>query len=338
MPTNVTPEFKKVQAEYRRAKDPSERLELLREMMRVVPKHKGTEHLRADIKTKIKELSDELSGPSGAAARTGPQIAFRVEGAGQLALIGPPNTGKSALHARLTGSHSTSEAYPFATQWPQPGMFPYEDVAFQVIDLPSVSNEHPIPYLADTLHHANGGLFVVDLSQPGCVEQAAATIEILNERRVVLSSAWPHGLPAEPADDEDMFRVELPTLLVANKADLLDDPGAELAILEELLEIDFPTIAVSARDGTGLEGLGSWLFEALGVVRVFTKIPGQPADMDHPFALLRGETVIDLARLIHKDVARDFKFARVWGRESFDGQQVGRDHVLADGDVLEVHS
>lgn len=338
MPTNVTPEFKKVQAEFRRARDPQEKLELLKEMMRVVPKHKGTEHLRADIKTKIKELTEDLASPGKGATRTGPQVAFRTEGAAQIALIGPPNGGKSALHDRLTGSHSPSEAYPFATQLPQPGMFRHANTAFQLIDVPSIAEEHPIPWLADTLSHADGALFVVDLSEPGCVERAQQTIEILAERRIRLIPEWPGGVQPLPDDPDDIFTVELPTLLVANKVDVLDDPDGELEILEDLLHVDFPTMAVSATEGAGLERLGDWLFDRLGVVRVYTKVPGQPADMHHPFSLRRGERIIDLARLIHKDVAEDFSFARVWGVESFDGQQVGREHHLTDGDVVEIHT
>ncbi len=337
MPTNVTPEFKKIQAEYRRAREPQERLTLLREMMRVIPKHKGTEHLRGDIKTKIKELSDEISSPTKGASRTGPQVAFRAEGAGQIALIGPPNGGKSALHARLTGSHTASEPYPFATQWPQPGMFPYGNVAFQLIDVPSIAAEHPIPFISDTLQHADGCLFVIDLSEPGCVERAEIALRILSERRVELLARWPHGRADEP-DPEDLFSVRLPTLLVANKTDLIEQPEAELEVLAELLEVDFPTTAVSAETGAGLDQLGPWLFDALGVVRVYTKIPGQPPDMGNPFTLRTGGTVFDLATLIHKDVAADFKFARVWGAGSFDGQQVGRDHLLVDSDVVEIHA
>jgi ribosome-interacting GTPase 1 len=264
-------------------------------------------------------------------------VAFRREGAGQIALIGPPNGGKSALHAKLTGSQSASEAYPFATQWPQPGMLPHAGVSFQLIDVPSIAAEHPIPFISDTLQHADGCLFVIDLNRPGCVERAEVALGILAKRRVELVAEWPRGRPEE-VDSEDLFSVQLPTLLVANKTDLITEPEAELEVLEELLEIEFPTTVVSAETGDGLEEIGPWLFDALGVVRAYTKIPGQPPDMGNPFALRHGETVFDLATMIHKDVAADFRFARVWGAESFDGQQVGRDHVLVDSDVVEIHA
>lgn len=337
MPTNVSPEFKKAQNAFRRASDPEEKLSLLREMLRAIPKHKGTEHLQSDIKSKIKDLTEEARGPRKGGARSGPPTTFRAEGAAQIALVGPPNSGKSALHARLTGSHSTSEAYPFATQFPQPGMFPHEDAAFQLIDLPSVSPEHPIAWIGNALQPADACLLVVDLSQAGCVEATVQVVELLRSKRIHLIARWPEdGVDTEP-DDEDMFATMLPTLLVANKSDLIEDPLGELEILEELSGVDFPTLAVSATTGDGLDNLGAWLFQHLGVVRVYTKLPGNEPDMGTPFTIRHGQTVLDVAFQIHKDVAANLKHARVWGTGSFDGQQVGRDHVLYDGDVVELH-
>jgi 50S ribosome-binding GTPase len=136
MPANLTPECKAAEAEYRQARTPEDRLAWLREMLRTIPKHKGTEHLRGDIKTRIKDLTRELAAPRRGGARTGRPTVVHREGAGQVALLGPPNSGKSALHARLTGSHAAVEPYPFTTQFPQPGMLRFQDVAFQLIDLP----------------------------------------------------------------------------------------------------------------------------------------------------------------------------------------------------------
>ncbi len=335
MPTNVTPEFRKIQARYRKARDQRERVELLKEMLRVVPKHKGTEHLRAEMRSKLKELNEKLAGPSKGGVRTGPPVTFRREGAAQIAIVGPPNSGKSALHARLTGSHAVSEPYPFATQHPVPGMFRYDDVSFQLIDVPSIGAEHPFPFIADTLQSGDACLFVVDLSAPGCVERAATALGLLSDRKVDLVADWGRSTDDDP---DDLFRVRLPTLLVANKSDRLSDPHAELEVLEELLEVEYPTTAVSATTGAGIDRLGPWLFEHLEVVRVYTKVPGSPPDRGNPFALRTGDTVLDLARLIHKDVAERFSHARIWGTATFDGQQVGRDHVLVDGDVVEIHT
>jgi len=337
MPTNVTPEYKKAEEAYREAREPGDRLACLKEMLRTIPKHKGTEHLQSDIKTRIKQLTEELAGPKKGAKRSGPSHVVRPDGAAQLAMIGPPNAGKSSLHARLTGSHSDVGPYPFTTHLPIPGMLPFEDIQFQLVDLPPISDDYMEPWLVNTLQHADGVLLVIDLADPECLEQVPTVIERLGEKKIFLRSAWP-GLAAVPTvdDDDDPFRLDLPTVLVANKSDLDPNPD-EVSILEELLGLRFPALTMSAETGDGLDQIGPFLFHALDVVRVYTKTPGKKADTDRPFTVRRGGTVHDVARLVHKDIARDLKFARMWGADVFDGQQVGPDHLVADGDQVELH-
>jgi ribosome-interacting GTPase 1 len=130
----------------------------------------------------------------------------------------------------------------------------------------------------------------------------------------------------------------LPTMLLANKADRLADADAELRAFVELTGLRYPAFAVSATTGRGLGEIGPWLLNHLGLVRVHTKAPGRPSGRDRPFILRRGQTVGDVARLVHKDLARSLKYARVWGKSGFDGQQVGREHPVADGDVVELHA
>ena len=339
MPTNVTPEYKKAEEAYRAAREPKDRLACLKEMLRTIPKHKGTEHLQSDIKTRIKQLSEELAGPKKGGKRSGPSHVVRREGAAQLCMIGPPNAGKSALHVKLTGSRSDIGPYPYTTHLPIPGMLAFEDIHFQLVDLPPVSSEFFEPWLVNTLQHADGILLVIDVADPECLEQVPVVLERLREKKIYLRSAWP-GLDAPPAqnveEDDDPFRLDLPTVLIANKSDLDPDPE-EVRVLEELLGLRFPALTVSAETGAGLDALGPFLFKALEVVRVYTKTPGKPADADKPFTMRRGDTVLDLAQLVHKDIARGLKFARMWGKEVFDGQQVGPEHLLSDGDVVELH-
>src|SRR3989338_8364814 len=147
MPANLTPEYRAAEAAFRKARDPRERLEWLREMLRVVPKHKGTDHLQGDIKRRIKELSEEIERPRKGGAHGGPALVLHPEGAAQIALLGPPNAGKSSLHARLTGSGAHVAPYPFTTGYPEPGMMPHEDIRFQLVDLPAVSPERPVAWL-----------------------------------------------------------------------------------------------------------------------------------------------------------------------------------------------
>jgi len=354
VPANLSPEYKKAQEAFRAAREPHEKLECLREMLRTIPKHKGTEHLQADIKSRMKELTDELGGPRKGGTRGGPDLVVRPEGAGQVALIGPPNSGKSTLHARLTGSHAVVGPYPFATKFPLPGMLPHEDVQFQVVDLPPVSEEYVEPWLGGTLHNADAVLLVVDLSDPACVEQLAAVERRLEEKKVDLVARVPGrkdalvavgvdgdaGMLAEgpEAPLEDPFRMRLPALLVANKADLFEDPDAELEVFRELAPDPFVSLAVSAETSRGLDRIGPALFDLLGVVRIYSKMPGHPADDSKPFTLREGQTVRDVALHVHRGLAGELRFARVWGRSAeFDGQQVSGDHVVRDRDVVELH-
>ena len=338
MPTNVTAEYKKAEEAFRRARDPRDRLECLREMMRTIPKHKGTEHLQADIKSRIKQLTEELSGPKKGGKRSGPSHVVRPEGAAQVCLLGPPNAGKSSLHARLTGSRTEVAPYPFTTHLPVPGMMPFEDIQFQLVDLPAVTGDSMEPWMVATLQPADAALFVIDLNDPACTEEVPAIIARLAERKIFLVERWPGlaGAAESRAESDDPFRIELPTLLVANKSDLDADPE-EVGLLEELLGLRFPALAVSADTGAGLDELGPFLFRALEIVRVYTKSPGKPADTGTPFTVRRGDSVLDVANRVHRDLAEGLKFARIWGRSVFDGQQCGPEHPVEDGDVVELH-
>jgi len=340
MPANLTPEYKAAETAFRKARDPQERLEWLREMLRVIPKHKGTDHLQGDIKRRIKELSEELERPKKGGMRGGPALVIRPEGAAQIALIGPPNVGKSSLHARLTGSGAHVAPYPFTTRYPAPGMMPHEDIYFQLVDLPAVSPEHPVSWLPSALETADAGLLIVDLGDPACLEQVEAVQAVLREGRVTLNHRWELGSESAGATtkgDDDLFALQLPALLLANKADGLADADVELRALLEITGLRYPARAVSATTGQGLGEIGPWLFSHLGIVRVYTKAPGRPPKRDRPFTLRRGQTVEDVARLVHKDLAHSLEYARVWGRSGFDGHHVGREYPLADGDVVELH-
>ena len=332
MPTNVSPEYKRAEAEYKAAREPQDRLVALKEMLRAIPKHKGTEHLQADIKKRIKELNEELSGPKKGGTRGGPPTSFRPEGGGQIALLGPPNSGKSTLHDALTGSGAVAGPYDFTTQYPQPGMLVVEDVGIQLIDMPPISSAHPVPWIANALQPADGAMLVVDLSHPGCVAEVEDLVQALEERRVRLIGGWPRG--AEVAEDpDDPFVKLLPTVLVAAKADEVEAVDEELAIVEELLGLDLPTLRVSVAEGD-VEHVGPWLFEALGVVRVYTESATKKDD--RPYTIRQGETVIDVAGQVHKDFAANFKFARLI-RPGEPDRQVGREYVLSDGDRIEIH-
>ena len=327
MPTNVPPQYKEAEARYRAAKTPEEKLEALEEMLRLMPKHKGTDKLQADVKARIAKLRRM---PKGKTASGGHGFKIPREGTAQVALVGPPNTGKSSLVASLTRATPKVADYPFTTIAPVPGMMPFEDIAFQLVDLPPVSAEHVEPWVYDMIRRADLVWLVVDTD--GALEGVDEVRSLLDAKKIGL---LPPG--REPAGEPPVGFVAKPTVVVVTGHDK-PGSGENLDALRELLQDPFPLCSVSAVDGSGFEELKRVTFQSLGIVRVYTKQPGKPPDRDRPFTLPRGSTVEDLARVIHRDVLEHLKFARIWGKSVYDGQPVQRDHVLEEGDVVEIHT
>ncbi len=324
MPANLTPQYRSAEEAFRRATGQAEKLAALEEMLATIPKHKGTEKMQADIKRRIAKMRDAAEAKRG---KGGGVDLFHVEkhGAGQWALVGMPNAGKSALVAAVSHAKVNVAPYPFATHAPVPGMMGFEDVQVQLVDTPPVTEDGLVPGLAGTLRNADGLLLLFDLAAPNILEQVEVTRDVLRERGIVAEGeAAPEGGVAKP-----MLRV----------GTKLDAEGARdnLEALRELYEGPIEILATSAETGEGLDALARACFERLGVVRVYSKEPGKPADMEQPFILPLGSTVLDLAEAVHRDVAAHLKRARIWGSEKYDGQPVQRDHVLADGDVIELH-
>jgi ribosome-interacting GTPase 1 len=327
VPTNLPPQYFEAEKAYRQAKSPAEKIEALETMLAVMPKHKGTDHLKADLRARIARLTQEAQKQAGGAARA-QLYDVRKEGAGQLALVGLPNVGKSALVAALTDATPKVADYPFTTQFPQPAMMPVENVYIQLVDLPPLVPEAMAPWHRALIRRADLLLLVVDLSGEPLDEWAMLLAE-LERLRVE---------PVAPGDDpvEGAGTTAKPALLLATKADLPD--AAEILELLEL-EVDgrLPVLAVSATDGRGLDEVRRRALVALDVIRVYTKPPGKPADRTRPFVLKRGSTIDDLADLIHHELREKLKYALLWGASGkFGGQRISRHHALDDEDVVEL--
>jgi hypothetical protein len=329
MPANLTPQYRAAEERYRAATDPDEKLAALREMLAVMPKHKGTEKLQADLKQRIAKLAHQREGHGGAKRTTFDHVAR--EGAGQVVLVGPPNSGKSSLLAALTRAEPAIAAYPFTTHVPQPGMMPFEDVMIQLVDTPAIAAEHTPPWLPGLVRSGDLALLVVDLAEPALLEQVEFTLARLAQSRVQLVA------PAAAVSFDDHAVAPVRTLVAGNRAELAD-AEVGLALLAELLDGRLPIRPVSAVSRSGLAELGRELFTLLGVIRVYAKEPGKPADRERPFVLKQGATVADFAANIHRDLVSHLRFARVWGAHTFDGQTVHHDHPLADRDVVELHA
>ncbi len=328
MPANLTPQYHKAEEEYKAAQTPEEKLEGLKKMWALLPKHKGTDKMQAELKAKLSQAKDEVEG-SKKAAKKGISHKVPREGAGQVIILGAPNGGKSQLLASLSSAHPEVAPYPFTTHAPQPGMMKWHDVQVQLIDTPPITADYLEGYLAGMIRSADAALLVLDLSVDEGIEQTDELLRRLEEAKVRL-------VTQAAGDSANDVVAEKKTLLVANKCDA-PDAADRLAMVRELYGERFEIVPASATIGTGMEELRDRIYGFLNVVRVYSKAPGKPADRDRPFTTPAGSTVLDVARLVHRDVAEQFKYARIWGTGVFDGQTVGREHVVHDGDLLELH-
>ncbi len=326
MPANLTPEYRAAEARFRAAVTREEKIAALEEMLRVIPKHKGTDKLQGDLRSRLSKLKHE---PKRKGAARGHSHKIPHEGAGQVVLVGPPNAGKSSLVAALTHAQPEVAVYPLTTREATPGMMPYEDIAFQLVDLPPICEEHVEPWVYDLVRAGDLTWLVVSIERP--LAGHDLVLELLGAKAIGL---YPAGT-AGPEERRPGWMYK-PALLIVTGMDR-DGATDDLAVLQELLQQPWPTVPVSCASGSGLEQLGPRTFTALDIMRIYTKEPRKEADRDRPFTLRRGSTVADLARTIHKDIADGLKFARVWGPSAFDGQSVKDAHVLQEGDVVEIH-
>jgi uncharacterized protein len=328
MPANLTQQYLKAEAEYRRAGTPEEELECLQVMLRELPKHKGTDKLNAELKQKISKVKKDLQQPQAKGKRGG--IKIPRQGAGRAVIVGGPNAGKSQLLRSLTRATPEVAPYPFTTIEPVPGMMPWEDVMVQLIDTPPITADYFDPVTQGLIRGADLALLMVDLGLDEGIDGLQAVLSHLASTKTRLAKA-------SSLDENDIGVSYTRTLLVPNKIDL-PEAAERLELMHEFCSVDFPEYQVSAAHGTGLESLRNAIYEPLDVIRVYTKLPmAKEPDFDRPFTIHRGGTLMEIAEQIHKDFAKNLKFARVWGSAVHDGTQVKGDYVLHDKDVVELH-
>jgi small GTP-binding protein len=313
MPANLPPQYFEAEKKFRLAKNPADKKVALEEMLAIMPKHKGTDHLRADLRRKIARLT-QISEKKAATQRA--SMLIDKEGAAQIVVIGLPNAGKSQLVSSVTNASPTVAEYPFTTKNATPGMMEFENIQIQLIDTPPLTEQSVVWWLPHMIRRADALLIVVDLGDAPRAQVEAIFTE-LESRKI---------------DIKDKVKA----LIVGNKLDLASAQENHLA-LKNKYQGQLPVIAISAREGVGLEELKREIFQMLDIIRVYTKAPGQKPEFTDPIILERGSTLEDAAASVHKDFAAKLKYARIWGSGKHDGIMAKRDHVLQDGDIIELH-
>ncbi|MBI4304507.1 MAG: TGS domain-containing protein [Chloroflexi bacterium] len=327
MPANLPPQYFEAEKAYKAASTPEQKIEALEAMLAIMPHHKGTDKLRAELRARIARYSSEAQRRPSTGKR-GNIYDIKKEGAGQVVVVGLPNSGKSQLVSALSGATLEISDYPFTTKSPTPAMMRFQNVQIELVDLPPVTDREARPWLPRLLKNADAMLIVVDLSNDP-LGQMEIVLRELQEMKV-----RPLGNSVMP--ETAIGVVQKKASIIANKADV---PGAgdNYQKLNSAYGDDFSVIAISAREGKNLDAAKSGIFEVLEVIRVYTRPPGKKPDFDGPTVLKKGSAIGDFAGSIHKDFRVKLRYAQVWGSGKFEGQRVGKDHVLADGDVVELH-
>ncbi len=326
MPTNLPPEYANAEERYKAAATPQEKITRLEELISTVPKHKGTDKLRADLRKRLSKLKAASQSKKGVSRHVS---AYQIEkeGAAQVAVIGPPNVGKSAFVTALTNASPEVADFPCTTWTPTPGMMLVDYAPIQLIDTPPLQPGYVEPAFLDLIRRADLLLLLIDL-QADPLGQLEETVAILAEHNIEPLVQQDHGEFVQ-----GVFRI--PVIVVVNKYDGREY-NEDLEILQVLLGEEWPIFPVSATTGCNLDQLKDLVFERLDLIRVYSRPPGEEVDRTAPFVLKNGSTVEDFAAKVHQDFFDQLKSARIWGSGSFQGQMVGRDHLLWNGDEIEL--
>ncbi|HEV3204741.1 MAG TPA: GTPase [Gemmataceae bacterium] len=329
MAANLTPQYLQAEAEFKKAQTAEERLDCLKRMYSLLPKHKASEKLQADLTTRMSDVREEIDKAKKSPKKGGVSHKIPKQGAGQYIILGAPNVGKSRLLSRLSRATPEVAPYPFTTREPHAGMMEWEDVKVQLIDTPPITADYLEGYLQGMVRSSDAAILMVDIGDDDGPFAAEAVLDRLQQTKTILV-----GSPPDAIDDPAVHHTK--TLLVANKIDR-DGAAERLAVVRDLFGRRFPIHGISAEAGPGLEDLRHEIYRFLNMIRVYTKQPGKLPDLTAPFTCPAGSTLLDMAALVHKDFVENLKSARIWGTGVYDGQTIKRDHILHDKDVVELH-
>lgn len=328
MPTNLPPEYHEADRRYREAITPQEKADTLEELLSTIPKHKGTDKLRADLRKKLSKFKSQAQAARKKTGKHDSHFHIEREGDGRVIVLGAANVGKSSLVKLITNAEPEISTSPFSTWSPTPGMMIHEGVHIQLIDTPAVTRDYIEPEFLDLIKNSDLILLLLDL-QAYPIRQFQNSIDILEKNRIFALHMQ--------IDNTEKKLFKIPVVVAVNKDDgeNLDD---EFEVLNELLrEEGWVLLPISVKTGRNINELINFIIKELRIIRVYSKRPHEEADLEQPFILKSGGTVEDFAEKVHKDFAVNLKSAKVWGKDVRDGQSVSRDHELHDGDIVELH-
>jgi ribosome-interacting GTPase 1 len=326
MPANLTPQYFEAEKWFKQATTTEEKILALEKMLAVIPKHKGTDHLKADLRRKLSQLKDPETQKT-ARGKTVDIFHIPKTGASQIALIGLPNTGKSSIVAAITNAKVHIADFPYATTVPVPGMVYYEDIQIELVDMPPLTADYVAPGQIGTYRHCDLIAACIDLSAD-IAEQVKTITDFLQTRSLPIYGKKDVNAACIDSQAKKAF-------YLCTKSDIAQPDALET--LKKLSKYLLPVIVTSTENFEGIEELPRRLFELCDIIRVYTKPPHHKVDLGEPFTMPVGSTVLDLAKVIHRELAEKFKSARLWGKGVYDGQNIPRDHVLNDKDVVELH-
>lgn len=327
MPANLPPQYFEAEKRFREAKTIEDKIQALKEMLAILPKHKGTDKMKADLRRKLSQLMEEAEKRSKKGGGRGLDY-IEKEGAGQVLLLGPPNTGKSSFFRVLTGVESFVADYPFSTINPVVGMMPYENIQIQLIDLPPLW-ENSEGWVYNLIRNADLVLLFLSMDLESLVEEYLHVKDLIEKKKIKLVNGSPDKDPYNPIK-------EVKGIVIVNKIDLFgpEEREDEIILIREDLDVFF----ISVREGINMEDIKRVIFNALGIVRVYTKKPGYTPDLSRPYVLPSGSTVLDVAEMIHKDIARNLKYAKLFTKDGkVKGLPVEKNYQIKDEDILEFH-
>jgi ribosome-interacting GTPase 1 len=326
VPANLTPDYLKAERWFREATTDEEKILALEEMMRVIPKHKGTDHIRADLRKKMSALKE--SAEKKKKASHGLDI-FHIPktGAGQVVLLGLPNSGKSSIVSAVTHAKVHVADFPFTTSIPAPGIAQFEDIKIEIVDMPPITADYAPSGIVNTLRNCDLIGVVIDLSG-NIEEQIKVCFDFLESRRLLLNTN-------NPTQDQSVNILGRKCFVIATKKDLV--AAEQIDNLKKKLTRLIDVVAISAKDKASLDKMLADIFRLLDIVRIYAKKPGHEPDMTEPFVLPKGSTIMDLTQSIHRELAEKLKTARCWGSGVHNGQNVHRTHILCDKDIIELH-